>query len=212
MTVFASSLRSHKLSLNLHREIDFYPRLKDLLTEELRPELAVGWTVAAVSNQDNAATLPRMIEALHRDLPAGALFPSHDLPDIRPDIVVAVCSPEGRVRLAMVEVKYADQLRLLDFSQLAGYLLASGVCSVGLLALVAKPGSRDVISADFRTPLMLGRIPSKWSASLPSGHQVGSFTHGVLAYREGGRLEWLRDWPGAISNAKDFAQVLAYSR
>lgn len=190
------------------RETDFYQLLKLRLVTALIDELPPRFSVIGVSNQEGASSLPRMIDALTREDPRVRAPHGIAVPEVLPDIVLAVQPPSGRTLFVMVEVKYAEQLRLIDYSQLAGYLLTAPFITIGILLLVSKPGSSSLLSSEFNQAVVAGHLPSSWTASLPSGADIGRFRHGIVGFRPGGDLTWFRGWPGAISSAENFAEAL----
>lgn len=192
----------------MSRETDYYHLLVGRLVTALRAELPSGFSVTGVSNQDGASSLPRMLDALAREDSGFSIPDGLAVPAILPDIVIAVRSTSGSPLFVLVEVKYSNQLRLMDYSQLAGYLLTAPFIPIGLLLLVSKPGSLALLSPELNQAVVSGHLPSSWAATQPSGEDIGCFRHGIIGFRPGGDLTWFRGWSGAISSTAEFAEAL----
>ena len=171
------------------REVDFYHEIAEKCVKKLSAELDDEYQIGFVHNQmPGNSELRAMVRTLKDQF--GIREDSTYVPSLKVDILIGVWHPRQQLKLMLIEVKYANSLALVDYSQLIGYMQVAQVVPVGLLVIVPKRG-RSEISADFRNYIDMGRLPMLWISPASPMDKLVHLKTGIATYVGGGefRLE-----------------------
>lgn len=126
-------------------------------------------------------------------------------PRLKVDALVATLDSQKRVRLLLIEVKYGNPLKLIDYSQLIGYLQISKFCLGGALVLVADEDI-ETVSLDFLKVIELRQVSFSWNVTLPPNQKGFDFQTGIFLCEVGNGTHifdtranfGISDWPSLV--------------
>lgn len=170
------------------KEVDFYQQVVDRFVKHLSDGLPNGYRIFGLHNQmPNCSDLTGMIRTLENLI--GCKPFERYFPRIKIDCLIAVADKSNRVRVMMLEVKYGNPLRLIDFSQLIGYLQISQFCALGSLVLVSD-SNQETTSADFQKLIDLSEMDLSWTVQ-GSGGGFQSYSVSILRLDVGGGTQFV---------------------
>lgn len=131
------------------------------------------------------------------------------IPKLKVDIVFAICCPNEKVRLLLIEAKYLNQLSLKDYSQLVGYLQVAKTVDLGLLLLIQKGNSNNKLSNDFQEIIRLKKLPMDWFIDMKKINEQYNFKTGIINYVPAGGIDWINTSEiNGISSFDELAHLL----
>jgi len=131
------------------------------------------------------------------------------IPKLKVDIVFAICCPNEKVRLLLIEAKYLNQLSLKDYSQLVGYLQVAKTVDLGLLLLIQKGNSNNKLSNDFQEIIRLKKLPMDWFIDMKKINEQYNFKTGIINYIPAGGIDWINTSEiNGISSFEELADLL----
>lgn len=189
------------------REIDFYQEIGERFREHIAEHFHESSSLHFVCND----SLDKMIFEMERALSGRTIFHGSYVPFLRLDILIGVRTQESDfISLVLLEVKHADQLSLMDYSQLSGYLQVAQLIKHGVLLLVEKD-SRSTLSNDFREILRQSSLATEWDMVVRSvaGEPSFSFRTGICSYCPGNGLVWEQlNSPRGIGSYESLAESM----
>lgn len=169
------------------KEIDFYPEICLKLEAYLEHYLPKDIEFAYVYNQ----TLPQLIKELEIKLKPTQSIQNQYIPSLKLDIVFGFKIPnQSQIKVVLLEVKYANQLTLANFSQLAGYLQVAKFIPIGILFLVDKHPKNASISNDFSEIINMNKLPMNWQMIIENSN-LYQFKTGILVYLPTNGIDWI---------------------
>jgi|DEB19_MinimDraft_3_1074340.scaffolds.fasta_scaffold98430_1 hypothetical protein len=193
-----------------NREIDFYGEVIDRFTSHIEEFLPSNFELVGLHNQlPLCGDFGSMIKVLEKQF--SIKIENHYFPRLKIDALLASKDQENRIRMIMIEVKYGNPLRLIDYSQLIGYLQIAKVCIGGALVLVADK-KMETISTDFLKVIELRQVDLAWRVSHPHDDHGYKFKAG-LALCDIGNGTHLLDTKNSFGIAEwsEFADLLVNS-
>jgi hypothetical protein len=192
------------------REVDHYDEICKLVIDSVSSALPSDWRCAIVNNQ-SCPNLRQQIKNLCAQLKIQDL--SLDFPIVLPDIVLGICDPQGRLRLAMFEVKGpANSMSLTDYSQMIGYLQSAEKINIGVLLLIESRSTEAPTSTDLQRVIDGGWLLANWTCISNMSGRSHKYRSGITWYSPGGNIEWASLAPvGGISNWSEFLTELTTS-
>jgi hypothetical protein len=191
-------------------ERSHYDALCSVFEVEVRSGLGDGWSVCCVNNT-GPTNLRDQVDQICRELGlplSGKLFPM-----ILTDVVLGATNGDGKLRLAMIEVKGpAKSVGLVDYSQLVGYLQVARLIEVGSLLLIEQGAIPSPVSGDLKKLINSDRLLVYWRISSLMIEEHQNFNTGICSYVPGGFVDWidLTSMRG-ISSWTDFANAIKSS-
>lgn len=186
-------------------EIDFYKEFADKFLLYLESYLEDGYKVFYSQNK----TLDNMILEIERKTGLTLLDPDKYIPKLKLDILIATISPNGKIKLILVEAKYLNQLSLQNYSQLIGYLQVAKDINLGLLLLIKKGYTPTKLSNDFQEIIRLKKLPMNWTMDLKEIKKKYNFKTGIIYYSPSGIIDWINTKEiGGISSFEEFTELL----
>lgn len=171
-----------------NKEVDFYQPVVNRFIKHISDELPSGFRIIGLHNQmANCSDLAGMMRTL-ADLLECKPFNRY-FPRIRIDCLIAVVDNAKKVRLMMLEVKYGNPLRLIDFSQLIGYLQISQLCALGSLVLVSDD-NLETTSGDFQKLIDLSEMDLSWTVQ-GSGGGLQNYSVCIVRVDVGGGTQFV---------------------
>lgn len=174
------------------QESDFYQEIADKLMHEIGYALPMAdEPLACVVHNRQYPSLTEMVGQIESVLGAPSGFNKEYVPRLRVDLVAGF-KKQGRTSLCLFEVKYADSLNLMDFSQLIGYMNVAKHIKAGVLLLVQKSAGKAMLSNDFSSILDLGNAPLNVRSVIKSAAKTPefSFNIGILKLVPDNGFEW----------------------
>lgn len=114
------------------------------------------------------------------------------VPKLKVDILFFVyLENEKRGRLILIEAKYLEQLSLINYSQLSGYLQVGKKIEIGLLLLIQKPTSKRGLSNEFNEILRLKKLPMNWTMKINPSNESYSLRTGIIIYDPNWGIDWV---------------------
>jgi hypothetical protein len=193
-----------------NREIDFYGEVIDRFKSHIEEFLPSNLELVGLHNQlPLCGDFGGMMRVLEKRFSVN--LRNHYFPRLKIDALLASKDQENRIRMIMIEVKYGNPLRLIDYSQLIGYLQIAKVCIGGALVLVADK-KIETISTDFLKVIELRQVDLAWRVSQPHDDHVYEFKAG-LALCDIGNGTHLLDTRNnfGIAEWSEFADLLVHS-
>lgn len=168
------------------REIDYYGEICQKLTKHLSTYLGPEHFFAFSMN----GNLPNLVSQIHEKLdvqPTRTYFP-----ELKVDILLGIKLREAKISFCLIEVKKGNSLKLMDFSQLVGYMQVAKHIKVGLLLLV-NDGSvgTSPLSSDFSTIIDTRNLPADWKTVLRHTGESFSFRVGICSYLVNNGIDWI---------------------
>jgi hypothetical protein len=189
------------------KEIDFYPEVSEKFRKYLLAYLPENSRIEFACNK----TLPQMIAEIEGKFGYQSPLSGKYVPELKLDILFGIQIPDKELCFILFEVKYLDNLPLASFSQLVGYLQVAKVINFGLLLLVIKKPTSNMLSTDFADIILMKKLPMKWSLILDEllDTQQHKFETGICIYVPNNGIEW-KDTSelGGISSFEDLANKL----
>lgn len=188
------------------REEDFYEEIANVVIRDLKkrnPEYEV------VYSQNKH--LPDMIREIEEKSGSETAFHGKFIPSLKLDILFGFKKrEEQKVSLFLFEVKYANALQLMHYSQLVGYLDVAKKINVGVLFLVEKGyASPNMMTEDFSQVIQSGGLSMKNKVVQLYGEQsTFSRTIGICSWRQGARLSWYNT--SSLGGITSLQQILSY--
>lgn len=191
-------------------ERSHYNALGSIFEIEVRSSLGSDWSVSCVNNT-GPSNLRDQVNQICRQLGlplSGNLFPA-----ILTDVVLGATNGDGKLRLAMIEVKGpAKSVGLVDYSQMVGYLQVARRIEVGALLLIEQGAIPSPVSGDLKKLINSGRLLVNWRVSSTAFEEHRNFNAGICSYVPGGFIDWidLKSMSG-ISGWTDLANAIKSS-
>jgi len=113
------------------------------------------------------------------------------IPKLKVDIVFLVSGPNIKPIPILIEAKYLNQLSLKDYSQLVGYLQVAKIIDLGLLLLIQKGLSVNILSGEFQEIIRLKKLPMDWILNLRKSNENFQFKTGIINYVPGNGIDWI---------------------
>lgn len=188
-------------------EPDFY---KDIATtfeskiKQINPDLRVYYSM----NKE----LPEMIKEINKNLGDNGFFSGVYVPRLKLDILFAIHNPvNNRSELILFEVKYSDGLKLINYSQLLGYLLTAKRIKIGILFLVRKAGTPPTgLSSDFNELKNSNRLPMNWTIKEHQDSMAFGFRTAICDWEEGCHIKFTQcSNEGGISSLRELVDTLS---
>jgi hypothetical protein len=168
------------------KEIEYYPEICEKLEKYLSTCLGPGCPVAFSSN----GLLPKLVSEIHEKLGVPRLRTYY--PDLKVDILCGVKIGNEKISLCLIEVKRGSSLRLLNFSQLVGYMQVAKHIKIGLLLLVNEGSvGTSPLSSDFSSIIDTGNLPADWETMLRNTRESFSFRVGICTYLVNNGIDWV---------------------
>ncbi|GHV16382.1 hypothetical protein AGMMS49938_16350 [Fibrobacterales bacterium] len=167
------------------KETDFYLEVAEKLKREFTTDdLDVAYAIGGEKNLD-AVVKDIQSQKKHKIDFAKIAY----VPKIRIDILFSIRNNKTKETTPLLlEVKYAEQLKLMDYSQMVGYLHTSGFINNGILVLVPKPSKSNVLSNDLSELLALNAIHFHYQEQNADGSNLRNIRTGMMTYDPGGRF------------------------
>ena len=191
-------------------ETDFYPEISRKLEREIESCFSDGADAVVCTHNKECASLSEMVADIENKLGGVTDFNKDYVPRLCIGLLVGLKLDKKRIGLCLVEVKYGDNLSLIDYSQLVGYLSVAKHIKAGLLLLVQKRPDNDMLSNDFSTILDLGKLPIKFGLDVFKGDSSSRFNFhsGIIKYVPNNGFEWYNSSKqSGISNFKDLVKA-----
>lgn len=192
--------------LDVRGEVGFYPFVGRKLIEGITDRCPRSdCRVVASSGPSLDAILRKIEKEAGRPTP----FTGNHVPTVHPDILLGALDPSGFAGFCLVEVKYKDQLTLISYSQLLGYLLTIRLVGVGLLVLVTDDFTPASMSPELTSLLSDGDLPMQ--AAIQAGNSGTSIPlrTGIATYTPGDGIDFIKSPAcGGLSNFGELASVL----
>ena len=170
-------------------ERSHYNALGSIFEIEVRSSLGSDWAVCCVNNT-GPSNLRDQVDQICRQLGlplSGNLFPA-----ILTDVVLGATNGDGKLRLAMIEVKGpAKSVGLVDYSQMVGYLQVARRIEVGALLLIEQGAIPSPVSGDLKKLINSGRLLVNWRVSSTAFEEHRNFNAGICSYVPGGFIDWI---------------------
>ncbi len=133
--------------------------------------------------------LDMMIAEIHNKLglPRSAVF----YPPLKTDIAFGIEFPGGVVSPLLFEVKRGNNLTLMDYSQLVGYLQVAKHIKVGILMLVNLGRDASQLSSDFKHLIDIQQLTFDWSVTSSTTGEMNNFRTGICVYTPGNGIDWI---------------------
>ena len=129
-------------------------------------------------------------------------------PEIKPDLLVGV-NKGGKLELCLLEVKESNNIGLMDYSQLIGYLSVCRSVKAGLLILVPKKPSNPMFSSDFSKLMETGQVSMCWRENSCGSVENNFHKVGLLKYIPSNGFIWENTEKfNGISTLKDMVSTL----
>lgn len=193
-----------------NNERSHYNALCSIFEIEVRSSLGRDWDVCCVNNTGHS-NLRDQVDQICRQLElplSGNLFPA-----ILTDVLLGTTNGDGKLRLAMIEVKGpAKSVGLVDYSQMVGYLQVARLIEVGALLLIEQGAIPSPVSTDLKKLINSGRLLVNWRVSSTVFEEHHNFNAGICSYVPGGFIDWidLKSMSG-ISGWTDLANAIKSS-
>jgi hypothetical protein len=193
-----------------NNERSHYDALCAIFEVEIRSSLGSDWSICCVNNT-GPSNLRDQVDQICSQLglpPSGKLFPA-----ILTDVVLGATNGDGKLRLAMIEVKGpAKSVGLVDYSQLVGYLQVARLIEVGALLLIEQGTLPSPVSGDLKKLINTDRLLVYWRISSTMFKEHQNFNTGICSYVPGGFIDWidLKSMSG-ISSWIDLANAIKSS-
>lgn len=182
------------------KEIQYYPAICRILNKYLSDYLPNGAKIEFSMNKQ----LPDMVRDIENSIEAKTDFRDGFIPKLKLDILIGIKhSGCDSTHLCLVEVKRSKSLKLMDFSQLAGYLQVARQIKTGILLLVSQSPSQNSLSNDFNEILVMRQLPADWDMYVKyfKKHEKFGFRTGICIYTVNNGLDWVQSNDcGGISN------------
>ena len=187
------------------KEIDFYPEICLKMEVYLEYYLPKNIEFAYAYNQ----TLPQLIKELETKLSPIQSIQNQYIPSLKLDVVFGFKLPnQPQIKVILLEVKYANQLTLANFSQLSGYLQVAKFIPIGILYLVDKRPKNAAISNDFSEIINMNELPMNWKMIVKQS-DLYQFKTGILVYLPTNGMDWLNTSSlNGISSFEEFIETL----
>lgn len=186
-------------------EISFYEEFSKKFTQYLNSYLGEGYRVYYSCNK----TLDFIVSDLEKLSKTTIKVQGTYIPKLKVDIVFAICSPNRKIRLILIEVKYLSHLSLKDYSQLVGYLQVAKTIDLGLLLLIQKGLSSNKLSNDFQEILRLKKLPMDWFIDMKKINEQYNFKTGIINYLPAGGIDWIDTKQiYGLSSFEELAEIL----
>lgn len=188
----------------LNRETDYYEEVIKRFMANIREHLPSSWRVIGLHNQmAQCSDLNAMMKQL--EIAFSIKLEDTYFPRLKVDALIASCDPQSRIRLLLIEVKYGNPLKLIDYSQLIGYLQISKFCLGGALVLVADEDI-ETVSLDFLKVIELRQVSFSWKLTLPPEQKGFEFQTGIFLCEVGNGTHLMdtranfgiSDWPTLV--------------
>lgn len=160
------------------KETDFYEEVVERFIANIKEYLPSSHSVIGLHNQmTQCSDLNSMMKRL--EIMFSIKLEERYFPRLKVDALVATRDSQNQIRLLLIEVKYGNPLKLIDYSQLIGYLQISKFCLGGALVLVADEDI-ETISLDFLKVIELRQVSFSWNVTLPPGQHGFDFQTGIV--------------------------------
>jgi hypothetical protein len=188
-------------------ETDFYTEVSEKFKKYLLDYLPDNSRIEFACHK----TLPKMIVEIEAKFGCQSPLSGKYVPGLQLDILFGVQIPDKEIYFILFEVKHLKNLPLASFSQLVGYLQVAKVINIGLLLLVIKEPTANMLSTDFADIILMKKLPMKWSLILDEvlDTQQHKFETGICTYVPNNGIEW-KDTSelGGIISFEDLATKL----
>lgn len=183
-------------------EIDFYPEISEKIKRELSYFLGDNYSLATSFNK----LLPLMVEEIEEELSVKSELSECYIPRLKLDILLGVKNETKKtIVLVLLEVKYKQNLSLIDFSQLTGYLNVAQSIPIGILLLVRKRNGMSPISDDLSEIIEMGLLPLDCRLCI-EGKGEFQLNYGFCFFVPSNGITWKdTDRLGGISNFESLA-------
>ena len=167
-------------------EISFYPGICDYFERQLKLALPNVKIASAIDG-----TLNNLICQTSTKLQLSSTFSNQYIPKLKVDILFHFAQ-DGEETLLLFEVKYSESLKLMNYSQLLGYLHVAKIIETGILLLVPKPDTRSILSNDFDEILQMNSLPLKVKLTddRVGGVDMSRISTGITEFSVGGTPAW----------------------
>jgi hypothetical protein len=170
------------------KEIDFYPEICSKFKTYLEHYLPKNTQIAYAYNK----TLPQLITDLERQLLPPKSINNQYISDLKLDIAIGLKQfGKNEIDVLLLEVKFANQLTLANFSQLSGYLQVAKFISIGILLLVDKNPNTANLSNDFAEIVTMNELPMNWEMMVKNSNQSFEFKTGIAVYVPNNGIDWV---------------------
>lgn len=170
------------------KEIDFYPELCTKFKAYLEYYLPENTEIAYTYNK----TLPQLITDLEKELKPLKSINNQYVPALKLDIAIGVkFFGKDEIVVLLLEVKFANQLTLANFSQLSRYLQVAKFIPVGILLLVDKNPNTANLSNDFSEIVAMNELPMDWKMIVTNANQSFQFKTGIAVYVPNNGIDWV---------------------
>ncbi|MEI7812969.1 MAG: hypothetical protein WCJ01_11200 [Ignavibacteria bacterium] len=167
-------------------EIYFYEEFSKKFSQYLTSYLGAGYKVFYSCNNTLDKLLSNLEIFCNLKLKPDNIY----IPKLKLDILFAVCGGNKGPRLILIEAKYLHQLSLKDYSQLAGYLQVARIIDLGLLLLIHKDGSTNIVSNDFQEIVSFKKLPMNWLIELKQSNETHNFMTGIISFTPNNGIDW----------------------
>ena len=169
-------------------EIDFYPELCEKFKKYISSYLPEGTKVESSYSKP----LPEMVHEIEDKMGGISSVSKTYMPSLKLDILFGFKIRQSEIRYVLIEVKYSNNLSLVDFSQLLGYLQVAKNIKIGILLLVARKGGKNALSNDFAKIVDMKELPMEWALLLKEaeGEKKYDFRVGICYYVPSNGLDW----------------------
>lgn len=168
-------------------EISYYEEFADKFITYIQTYLGKDYIIHYSINK----TLDTIIDDLRELTGKQIISENIYIPKLKIDIVFAIHRKNEPVKLILVEAKYLNQLRLIDYSQLVGYLQVGKIIDLGLLLLIQKEYSTNKLSNAFQEIIRLKKLPMEWVVQLKPSSEKHQFQTGILYYVPNNGIDWI---------------------
>ena len=168
-------------------EISYYEEFADKFIIYIQTYLGKDYLIHYSINK----TLDIIIEELNELTGKQIVSENIYIPKLKVDIVFAIHTKNEPAKLILVEAKYLNQLSLIDYSQLVGYLQVGKIIDLGLLLLIQKEYSTNKLSNAFQEIIRLKKLPMEWAVQLKPTSEKHQFQAGILYYIPNNGIDWI---------------------
>jgi len=169
---------------NYKNEVSTYADVCKKITDALEKKLADRGEVVCSNDGFLGVLLRKNYQAL------GVEPLQKFIPSLKVDILISI-SLSGNVKNLLVEVKKGSALKLMDFSQLTGYLQVAREIPTGLLLLVNDGAGADFVSRDFNELIASSQLGTFWRMDFVKNDEFFNFRVGICMYTPGNGVHWV---------------------
>lgn len=174
---------------DLKGEIGFYDELGKKVIAYLN-NLHPMWELAYSQHK----MLPQMVSDIEGILGGETLFHNKFIPALDLDLVVGIKSPEhqNKIVLVLFEIKYQNSLKLINYSQMLGYMMTATQIRIGILLNVIKgTPPANPLSNDFSELFRMNSLSMSFSVHQKKIATNFDFKTGICYCNPHSLVRWL---------------------